>query len=372
MSFVYVLVALLVCAAVVVACTRNGKKNDSKPVPGTGGEKYIPMEERTGEESVVYFTRDLSAEGLIKAYEKVNGEITGRVGVKLHTGEQNGPNIIPREWVKELMAKDLPDAAIIETNTYYEGDRYTTEQHRKTLEVNGWTFCPVDIIDEEDTTALAVTGGKWFDKMSVGSHLLNYDSMVALTHFKGHTQGGFGGSNKNIGIGCADGRIGKAWIHTTPGQSDQWDIKTEEFMERMTESTKATIDHFGKHVTYVNVMRNMSVSCDCEGVAAEPVVTPNVGILSSTDILAIDQACVDIVYAMTEQEHHDLVERIETRHGLRQLSYMKELGMGNDRYVLIDLDNGGVRITAADAAKDLKPFVQEAARMSEQETPYND
>ena len=372
MGFVYVLAALLVCAAVVVACTRNGKKNESKPVPGTGGEKYIPMEERTGEESVVYFTRDLSAEGLIKAYEKVNGEITGRVGVKLHTGEQNGPNIIPREWVKELMAKDLPDASIIETNTYYEGDRYTTEQHRKTLEVNGWTFCPVDIIDEEDTTALAVTGGKWFDKMSVGSHLLNYDSMVALTHFKGHTQGGFGGSNKNIGIGCADGRIGKAWIHTTPGQSDQWDIKTEEFMERMTESTKATIDHFGKHVTYVNVMRNMSVSCDCEGVAAEPVVTPNVGILSSTDILAIDQACVDIVYAMTEQEHHDLVERIETRHGLRQLSYMKELGMGNDRYVLIDLDNGGVRITAADAAKDLKPFVQEAARMSEQETPYND
>ncbi|MBR6269107.1 MAG: DUF362 domain-containing protein, partial [Bacteroidales bacterium] len=217
-----------------------------------------------------------------------------------------------------------------------------------------------------------VTGGKWFDKMSVGSHLLNYNSMVALTHFKGYTQGGFGGSNKNIGIGCADGRIGKAWIHTTPGQSDQWDIKTEEFMERMTESTKATIDHFGKHVTYVNVMRNMSVSCDCEGVAAEPVVTPNVGILSSTDILAIDQACVDIVYAMTEQEHHDLVERIETRHGLRQLSYMKELGMGNDRYVLIDLDNGGVRITAAEAAKDLKPFVQEAAWMSEQETPHND
>ncbi|MBR6269797.1 MAG: hypothetical protein IKR30_04410, partial [Bacteroidales bacterium] len=168
MSFVYVLAALLVCAAVVVACTRNGKKNESKPVPGTGGEKYIPMEERTGEESVVYFTSDLSAEGLIKAYEKVNGEITGRVGVKLHTGEQNGPNIIPREWVKELMAKDLPDASIIETNTYYEGDRYTTEQHRKTLEVNGWTFCPVDIMDEDGGALLPVVGGKWFKEMSVG------------------------------------------------------------------------------------------------------------------------------------------------------------------------------------------------------------
>ena len=130
-------------------------------------------------------------------------------------------------------------------------------------------------------------------------------------------------------------------------------------MERMTESTKATIDHFKDHVTYVNVMRNMSVSCDCEGLAAEPVVTPNVGILSSTDILAVDQACVDIVYAMKEEERQALVERIETRHGLRQLSYMKELGMGKDRYVLIDLDNGGIPITAADAAKDLKPFVQE-------------
>ena len=307
--------------------------------------------------SLVYFTRELSAEGLIKAYEKVCGSITGKVGVKLHTGEQHGPNIIPREWVKALFAKDLQGASIIETNTYYDGDRYTTDLHRKTLEVNGWDFCPVDILDEEGTVELPVKGGKWFDRMSVGSHLVNYDSMVALTHFKGHTQGGFGGSNKNIGIGCADGRIGKAWIHTTPGQPDQWDIAKEEFMERMTESTKASIDFFGEHVTYVNVMRNMSVSCDCEGLAAEPVVTPNVGILSSTDILAIDQACIDIVYAMTEEEHHDLVERIETRHGLRQLSYMKELGMGNDNYILIDLDNGGKHITPQDAAKDLKPFL---------------
>ncbi len=214
-------------------------------------------------------------------------------------------------------------------------------------------------MDEEDTLTLPVKGGKWFDRMSVGSHLVNYDSFVTLTHFKGHTQGGFGGSNKNIGIGCADGRVGKAWIHTTPHQDNQWDIAKEEFMERMAESTKSVVDYFGKHITYVNVMRNMSVSCDCEGVNAEPVVTPNVGILSSTDILALDQACVDLIYAMTEEEHHDLVERIESRHGLRQLSYMKELGMGNDRYVLIDLDNGGKRITPAEAVKGLKPFVKE-------------
>ncbi len=331
----------------------------SNPMPGKDGNKYIPYEERTGNESIVYFTRNLSPEGLIKAYEQVSENIEGNVGVKLHTGEQNGPNIIPREWVKALLQKDLPKAKIVETNTYYEGDRYMTEQHRKTLEVNGWTFCPVDIMDEEDTLTLPVRGGKWFEKMSVGSHLANYNSLVVLTHFKGHTQGGFGGSNKNIGIGCADGRIGKAWIHTTPGQDNQWDIAKEEFMERMTESTKSVIDHFGKHITYVNVMRNMSVSCDCEGVNAAPVVTPNVGILSSTDILALDQACVDLIYAMTEAEHHDLVERIETRHGLRQLSYMKELGMGNNRYILIDLDNGGKRITAAEAVKGLKPFIQE-------------
>ena len=283
-------------------------------MPGSDGNKYIPYEERTGNESIVYFTRSLTAEGLIKAYEQVSENIEGNIGIKLHTGEQNGPNIIPREWVKALLQKDLPEAKIVETNTYYKGDRYTTEQHRKTLEVNGWTFCPVDIMDEEDTLTLPVHGGKWFRKMSVGSHMTDYNSLVVLTHFKGHTQGGFGGSNKNIGIGCADGRIGKAWIHTTPG---------------------------------------------CEGVNAAPVVTPNVGILSSTDILALDQACVDLVYAMTEAEHHDLVERIETRHGLRQLSYMKELGMGNNRYILIDLDNGGKRITAAEAVKGLKPFVQD-------------
>lgn len=328
----------------------------TKPVPGAGGNKYVPYAERTGNESIVYFTRNLSAEGLVKAYEQVSANIKGRTGVKLHTGEQHGPNIIPREWVKALLQKDLPGANIVETNTYYAGDRYTTEQHRRTLAVNGWTFCNVDILDEQDTLTLPVRGGKWFTKMSVGSHTKDYNSLVVLTHFKGHTQGGFGGSNKNIGIGCADGRIGKAWIHTTPGQDNQWDIRKEEFMERMTESTKAVIDYFGKHVSYVNVMRNMSVSCDCEGVNAAPVVTPDAGILSSTDILALDQACIDLLYAMTEAEHHDLVERIESRHGLRQLSYMKELGMGNDRYILIDLDNGGKRITAEEAVKGLKPF----------------
>jgi hypothetical protein len=321
------------------------------------GHNYVAYDQRTGNESIVYFTRNLSPEGLIKAYEQVSGAIEGKVAVKLHTGEQNGPNIIPSEWVKQLFAKDLNNATIVETNTYYKGDRYTTEQHRETLKVNGWTFSPVDILDEEGTALFPVNGGKWFENMSVGGHLGNYNSLVVLTHFKGHTMGGFGGSNKNIGIGCADGRIGKAWIHTAANSDNQWSIAEDELMERMTESTKSVVDHFGKHITYVNVMRNMSVDCDCAGKGASPVVTPNVGILSSTDILALDQACVDLVYAMTEAEHHDLVERIETRHGLRQLSYMKQLGMGNNRYILIDLDNGGKRITAAEAVEGLKPFV---------------
>ena len=201
--------------------------SNSKVVPGTGGEHYIPYEERTGNESVVYFTRDLSAEGLRRIFNRVNKNLSGKVGIKLHTGEKNGPNIIPRPWVESLIKNDLPDATILETNTYYEGDRYTTAQHRETLKVNGWTFCPVDIMDEEGTTDLPVKGGKWFQQMSMGKNILNYDSLFVLTHFKGHAKGGFGGSNKNIGIGCADGRIGKKAIHTTPGSDDMWDISDE-------------------------------------------------------------------------------------------------------------------------------------------------
>ena len=326
---------------------------------GTGGDTYIPYNERTGGESVVYFTRDLSAEGLRKIYERVNSNITGKVAIKLHTGEKNGPNIIPRPWVEGLIKNDLPDATIVETNTYYEGDRYTTEQHRETLQVNGWTFCPVDIMDEQGTVNLPVKNGKWFTYMSMGKNIINYDSLFVLTHFKGHAMGGFGGSAKNIGIGCADGRIGKAMIHTVPSSDDMWSIAEEEFMERMMESAKAVVDHFADHITFVNVLRNMSVSCDCEGTAAAPVVTPNVGIVASCDICAIDTASVDLVYALQEADHKDLVERIESRHGLRQLSYMHELGMGNTRYQLIDIDNGDRIITASEAVKDVVPFVAE-------------
>ena len=326
--------------------------------PGTGGERYIPNDERTGNESIVYFTRDLSAQGLRKLYRRVNGEIGGKVAIKLHTGEQYGPNIIPRDWVEHLVKTELPDAYIVETNTFYEGDRDTTEKHRKTLEVNGWNFCPVDITDETGTTDLPVKGGKWFDHMTVGKTLPDYDSLVVLTHFKGHQMGGFGGSNKNIGIGCADGKIGKKMIHQAEGSDDQWSIAEEELMERITESTKATIDYFGKKICYIDVMRNMSVDCDCAGCIAEQVVTPNIGILASTDILAVDQAGMDLIYALKDEDGAALRERIESRHGHRQLSYMKEMGMGNDRYILIDTDKADQRIQPSDAVEGVVPFVE--------------
>lgn len=330
--------------------------DERKAVPGVNGDQYIPAQQRSGAESVVYFTGDLSAEGLSRIFARVGMHLTGKVAIKLHTGERNGPNILPRPWVQKLVAEKLPGATIVETNTYYEGDRYTTEQHRKTLQVNGWTFCPVDIMDADGTVMLPISGGKWFSAMSVGKTLPDYDSLLVLTHFKGHTCGGFGGSNKNIGIGCADGRIGKQMIHTTPGSPDMWDISKEEFMERMTESTKSVWDHFGDKMVYINVLRNMSVDCDCTGCAAAPVVTPNIGIVASTDILAVDQASVDLVYALKAEQHRDLVERMETRHGLRQLSYMKELGMGNDRYRLLDIDHNDAPITCEEAVADVVPF----------------
>ena len=354
-SFVKLAGTALAVAALPGCCFAAENLNEGKtaqtPAAAKNGDTYVPYNERQGNESVVYFTRDLSAAGLLKIYDRVSQDLSGKVAVKLHTGEPHGPNIIPRPWVKKLLADRLPEAHIIETNTYYNGGRYTTEDHRKTLAVNGWTeFATVDITDEAGTAMLPVPGGKWFQEMSVGKNMLNYDSLLALTHFKGHTMGGFGGSNKNLGIGCADGRIGKKMIHS--GDSgQQWGITQEEFMERMTESTKATVHHFAGKIAFINVMRNMSVDCDCAGTGAAPVVTPDVGIVASLDILAADQASVDLIYALPEKSKHALVERMESRHSMRQLSYMKELDMGNDRYQLVDIDNNDQIIDAQTAVQ---------------------
>ena len=171
-------------------------------------------------------------------------------------------------------------------------------------------------------------------EVAVGKHLLNYDSLLALTHFKGHVMGGFGGSLKNIAIGCASGKVGKAQLHR---EGKQLWSGGPNFMERMVEGGKAVTSHFGPHIAYINVLRNMSVSCDCEGVNAAPVTLPDLGILASTDILAVDKASVDMIYALPKDVRRDMVERIESRSGLRQLSYMKEMGMGSDQYELITI-----------------------------------
>lgn len=296
-------------------------------------------QEAAGTHAKVYFTRHIDASHLIALYRLINEAIYGKVAIKLHTGEKNGPNILPRDMVREFQAL-VPDSAIVETNTLYAGDRYTTAQHREAIAVNGWNFCPVDIMDEEGTVMLPVRGGHHFKEVSMGGHIVNYDSMIVLTHFKGHAMGGFGGSMKNLAIGCADGRIGKSQVHgvdvdNIPEDWNVWPAK-ELLMENMAESAKATIDYFGKHIVYLNVLRRMSVDCDCAGLtAAEPTI-PDIGILASTDLLAIDQASVDLVYQTASNK--DLVERIESRHGLRQLSYMAELKMGNNQYELIEME----------------------------------
>ena len=303
------------------------------------GSKNVTGTEYKGSAAKVYFTSSIDSEHLIKLYKLINEHITGKVAIKLHTGERNGPNILPRDMVKAFQAQ-IPNSAIVECNTLYTGDRYSTEDHRETLKINGWTFCPVDIMDENDETIdLPVKNGLHLKSVAVGGHIADYDSMIVLTHFKGHAMGGFGGSLKNIAIGCASGHKGKAQVHALdlnniPDDYLEWPGE-ELLMEHMADSAKAVCDHFGKHIIFINVLRRLSVDCDCAGVAAEEPTMSDIGILASTDILAIDQAGCDLVYSASDGK--DLIERIESRKGLRQLSAMNELKMGNNQYELIEV-----------------------------------
>ena len=309
------------------------------------GSKNVTGTKYTGTAAKVYFTDKLDVAHLIKLYNMINGEIIGKVGIKLHTGEPHGPNILPRDWVRTFQTQ-VPNSNIIETNTLYNGARYTTAGHLETLRTNGWDFCPVDIMDAEGGVNLPVRGGFHLQEVTMGKTLVDYDSVIVLTHFKGHAMGGFGGSLKNIAIGMASGQVGKVQVHgyklsEMPPPGPTWfdgvsmPLK-EEFMERMADSGKATCDFFGKRIVFINVMRRMSVDCDCAGTSAKEPTMADVGILASTDILAIDQACCDFVYSAPDSA--DLRERIESRHGLRQLSAMAELKMGNPQYELICVD----------------------------------
>lgn len=299
------------------------------------GSRNVTGQNAPGSIAKVYFSPVIDSASLIRLYNLVNDGIYGKVAIKVHTGEPNGPNILPRDLVAALQ-KTIPSSAIVETNTLYEGGRYTTADHRKTLEVNGWTFCPVDILDEHGDVNLPVRAGFHLKEVAMGKGITDYDSMLVLTHFKGHASGGFGGSMKNIAIGCASGQLGKRQVHGTnmAGRPDfVSSAKKDLFMELMADSAKAVIDHFGKHITYINVLRNISVDCDCAGTRAHEPKMKNIGILASNDLLAIDQAACDLIYGAPDSK--DVIERIESRHGLRQLSAMAEKKMGNPQYELI-------------------------------------
>ena len=302
------------------------------------GSKNVTGLDVPGSRAKVFFTPVIDAEHLFKLYRRVNEGIYGRTAIKLHTGEKNGPNILPHDLVRDFQSR-VPNSNIVETNTLYEGDRYTTEGHRETLKVNGWTFCSVDIMDADGGVDFPVNG-KHLKKVTMGARLPNYNSLIVLTHFKGHAMGGFGGSLKNIAIGCASGQVGKRQVHgvagTPPADWNAWPAK-DHFMELLADSGKAVCDHFGRHITFLNVMRRMSVDCDCAGVRAAPPTIPDIGILASTDLLAIDQASVDLVYSLSKKQNHDLVERMESRHGLHQLDAMKALHMGAKTYQLIEI-----------------------------------
>ncbi len=278
--------------------------------------------------SQVFFTKDISVNGLLKIYSKINQGMTGKIGIKLHTGEPNGPNLLPIELIKGLQPH-IPKSNIMECNVLYPSPRKTTKGHLETLKINGFEFCPVDIMDADGDAILPITGMReffdaWSDpsltqrpftpgvhlrEVAVGKNLLNYDSLFVYTHFKGHTSGGFGGSLKNIAIGCGSGQGGKRQVH-----GEGWP-KGPLFLERTVEAGKAITGHFGPHITYINVLKNISVDCDCNARGAKPTCD-DIGILGSTDILAIDKASVDLVYALPEGQRRDMVERIESRSGL--------------------------------------------------------
>ncbi len=299
--------------------------------------------------SQVFFTKDISVNGLMKIYSKINQGLTGKIGIKLHTGESHGPNLLPIELIKGLQPH-IPKSNIVECNVLYPSPRKTTKGHLETLKINGFDFCPVDIMDAAGDAMLPIPGMReffdaWSDpsltqrpftpgvhlrEVAVGKDLLNYDSLVVYTHFKGHTSGGFGGSLKNIAIGCGSGQGGKRQVH-----GEGWP-KGPLFLERMVEAGKGITAHFGPHITYINVLKNISVDCDCNAHGVKPTCD-DIGILGSTDILAIDKASVDLVYALPEEQRRDIVERIESRSGLHQLEYMKTLQMGNDQYELITI-----------------------------------
>ena len=289
--------------------------------------------------SKVYFTKEITPESLIKIYEKVGLKLDGKVAVKMHSGEKGNQNYLRPEFVKPMV--EHVNGTVVECNTAYEGARNSTEKHRELIKEHEWDkYFPFDLMDAEGPDLeLDVPNGKVLKKNYVGKDLANYDSLLVLSHFKGHAMGGYGGALKQLSIGCASS-AGKTLIHTAGATNDQtklWDNLPEQdrFLEAMADAASSVVKHFNGKAVYINVMKNLSVDCDCDGNASAPCMQ-DIGVLASTDPIAVDQACLDLVYNSTDPGKDKLIERIESRHGVHTIEAAAELGFGEREYELIE------------------------------------
>ncbi len=294
-------------------------------------------------QSTVYFTKEISNESLVKVYEALGRRAKGKVAVKISTGEPGGHNFLQPALIKGLVEK--VNGTIVECNTAYQGKRYSTKDHYQAAVDHGFTaIAPVDIMDGTGEIKIPVKDTLHIKYDIVGATLPNYDFMIDLSHFKGHQMGGFGGALKNLSIGVASGN-GKAYIHTagnTENRNETWSkvAKQDDFLESMAAAAQAVADFFGENIVYINVMNNMSIDCDCNGHPANPTVK-DIGILASLDPVALDKACVDLIYQIKPEEGNDpraLIERIEKLNGIHIVNHAEKIGLGTTNYKIVPLD----------------------------------
>lgn len=290
--------------------------------------------------SKVFFSSEITAEKVVELFHAAlndlpGGVLPGKVAVKLHSGEPGNQNFLKPEFWQPVV-NDV-HGTVVECNTAYDGGRNTTEKHRETMKKHGWSkHFTVDIMDAEGPDAeLLIPNGKRIKKVQVGKNMLNYDSMLVLSHFKGHPMGGFGGALKQLSIGCASS-YGKAYIHGAGEPEKIWTGDHDSFLESMADAAEAVVRHFNGNMVFINVMKNMSVDCDCCSVAEDPCMA-DIGILASLDPIAIDRACLDLVYASDDPGRDHLLERIESRNGARTVDAAAELGFGSKEYELVKL-----------------------------------
>lgn len=290
--------------------------------------------------SKVFFSSEITAEKVVELFHAAlndlpGGIIPGKVAVKLHSGEPGNQNFLKPEFWQPIV-NDV-HGTVVECNTAYDGGRNTTEKHRETMKKHGWSkHFTVDIMDAEGPDAeLLIPNGKRIKKVQVGKNMLNYDSMLVLSHFKGHPMGGFGGALKQLSIGCASS-YGKAYIHGAGEPEKIWTGDHDSFLESMADAAEAVVRHFNGNMVFINVMKNMSVDCDCCSVAEDPCMA-DIGILASLDPIAVDRACLDLVYASDDPGRDHLLERIESRNGAHTVDAAAELGFGSKEYELIKL-----------------------------------